>query len=246
MRIDAGLPVPAFFTTRHGGVSASPYDSLNLAVHVGDDPAAVTANRARVAEVAGVPVSFLVAEHGVAVARITAPGDQPPPADALVTTTPGVALAAIAADCAPVLLHDQATGAVAAVHAGREGLYGGVIDAAWHALLDLRASGSQGEGPVSAAIGPTICGQCYEVPEDMQARVASRHPSARATTRTGTAGLDISRAIDVRLRELGASTVVRSDVCTAESDSFFSHRRDGVTGRFAGVVVCQDPAAVNS
>lgn len=239
MRIDAGLPVRAFFTTRHGGVSGVPYESLNLAVHVGDDPQAAAANRSRVADVVGVPVSFLVAEHGVKVAHVSQPGEQPPTADALVTTVPGVALGAIAADCAPVLFFDSATGAVAAVHAGREGLYDGVIDAAWQALLDVRGDGPGASTQISASIGPTICGQCYEVPVDMQERVAERHPSAQATTRKGSAGLDISRAIATRLSELGAGSVVRSDICTAESDMFFSHRRDGVTGRFAGVIVCE-------
>ena len=239
MRIDAGLPVRAFFTTRHGGVSGAPYESLNLAVHVGDDPQAVAANRLRVADVVGAPVSFLVAEHGVTVAHVAQPGQQSPPADALVTTVPGVALGAIAADCAPVLFHDAVTGAVAAVHAGREGLYGGVIDAAWQALLDLRGDDTGAHKQISASIGPTICGECYEVPVDMQERVAERHPSAQATTRQGSAGLDISRAIAARLSELGAGSVVRSDVCTAESDLFYSHRRDGVTGRFAGIIVCE-------
>src|SRR5690554_3080233 len=109
--IDAALPVRAFFTTRRGGVSDAPYESLNLAVHVGDDPAAVATNRQRVSEHAGAPVSFLTAEHGTTVAHVTVPGEQPPTADALVTPVPGVALAAIAADCAPVLLHDAGTGA---------------------------------------------------------------------------------------------------------------------------------------
>lgn len=237
--IDAGLPVRAFFTTRHGGVSGAPYASLNLAVHVDDDPAAVATNRARVSDAARAPVSFLTAAHGVAVARVAAPGDQPPTADALVTTVPGVALGAIAADCAPVLFHDAATGAVAAVHAGREGLYDGVIDAACQALHDARGGGVDGAGQISASIGPTICGRCYEVPDQMQARIVERHPAARATTRSGTAGLDISNAIATRLTALGVGTLVRSDLCTAESNLLFSHRRDGVTGRFAGVIVCE-------
>ncbi|WP_152650298.1 peptidoglycan editing factor PgeF [Demequina aestuarii] len=236
--IDAGLPVRAFFTTRDGGVSVPPYESLNLAVHVGDEPHAVATNRARVADHAGVPVSYLVAEHGIAVARLTAPGESPPAADALVTTVPGVGLAAIAADCVPVLLHDSASGAVAAVHAGREGLFAGVIDATVAALLDIRG-GHRARGQMRASIGPAICGRCYEVPVAMRARVAARHASAFATTRTGTAALDLPRAIETRLGELGLSGIVRSHECTAESSRLFSHRRDGVTGRFAGIVVCE-------
>lgn len=236
--IDAGLPIRAFFTTREGGVSVPPFDSLNLAVHVGDEPHAVATNRARVGDLAGVPVSFLAAEHGTAVAHVRVPGESPPKADALVASAPGVAVAAIAADCVPVLMHDSATGAVAAVHAGREGVFAGVIDAAVAALLDLRGAG-RARGAMRASIGPSICGRCYEVPEEMRNRVSSRHPAATATTRAGTPGLDLSRAIETRLGELGFVDQVRSAMCTAESHQLFSHRRDGVTGRFAGVAVCE-------
>ncbi|MFW7415842.1 peptidoglycan editing factor PgeF [Demequina sp. SO4-18] len=236
--MDAGLPIRAFFTTREGGVSAPPYDSLNLAVHVGDEPHAVATNRARVADAAGAPVTFLAAAHGIAVARVGAPGQSPPTADALVTSVAGVAVAAIAADCVPVLVHDDATGAVAAVHAGREGLFAGVIDAALAEMLDLRRAGAA-HGRMRASIGPAICGLCYEVPADMRARVAGRHPAAFATTREGTAALDLPRAIEARLSELGVGEIVRVQECTAESPRLFSHRRDGVTGRFAGVAVCE-------
>lgn len=236
--IDAGLPVRAFFTTREGGVSASPFDSLNLAVHVGDEPHAVATNRARVSDHAGAPVSFLDAAHGIAVAHVRSPGEAPPTADALVASTPGVALAAIAADCVPVLMHDDATGAVAAVHAGREGLYSGVIDAAVAALLDLRGS-RRARGRMRASIGPAICGRCYEVPAEMRERVAVRHPAAFSTTHAGTPALDLPRAVETRLGELGFEGLVRAHDCTAESAHLFSHRRDGATGRFAGVVVCE-------
>jgi len=236
--IDAGLRVRAFFTTRDGGVSEAPYASLNVADHVGDAPEAVALNRAIVSERAGTPVTFLRAQHGITVARVHGFDQAPPAADALVTSVPGVAVAAIAADCAPVLMHDEATGAVAAIHAGREGLFAGVIDAAVAELLDIRG-GWRTPGELSASIGPTICGQCYEVPEDLRARVGARHPSAMATTRHGTAALDISRAIEARLAQLGFDQVVRSRVCTAEDPELFSHRGEGVTGRFAGVVVCE-------
>ncbi|WP_084075874.1 polyphenol oxidase family protein [Demequina sp. NBRC 110052] len=235
--IDAGLPVTAFFTTRHGGVSVGPYGALNLATHVGDTPDAVARNRDLVAERAGAPITFLTAEHGIAVARLTEPLDRAPAADVLVTDTPGVALAAIAADCVPLLLHDSATGAVAAAHVGREGLYLGAVDSAVAALLDLRAAGVSGE--ISAAIGPAICGACYEVPLEMRERVAERHPAARASTRAGTPSLDLPRATETRLAELGAAQIARQRACTLETPDLFSHRRDGVTGRHAGVIVCE-------
>ncbi|SEJ46855.1 polyphenol oxidase family protein [Demequina mangrovi] len=237
--LDAGLPVRAFFTARAGGSSDAPYGTLNLASHVGDDPEAVARNRAAVSVDAGAPVSFLAAEHGIRVGVVTRPGEEPPPADVLVTRTPGVALGAIAADCLPVLMHDAVTGAVAAVHAGREGVRRGAVDAAVAALLDMRepADRRRREG-FSASIGPAICGRCYEVPEDMRDDVASRHPTARSATRTGTAALDLPRAVETRLGELGFTSVVRHRVCTYEDERYFSHRRDGVTGRHAGVIVC--------
>lgn len=235
--IDAGLDVRAFFTTREGGVSARPYSTMNVAQHVGDEPRDVATNRAIVGELAGTPVTFLNAEHGSRVARLLTPGEDPPTADALVTDVPGVAIAAIAADCVPVLVHDAASGAVAAVHAGREGLFRGVIDAAIAALLDIHG-GWRAAGAMSATIGPAICGRCYEVPQELRARVCARHPSAFATTRAGTPALDLPRAIETRLGELGLASITRIDECTAESARLFSHRRDGVTGRFAGVIVC--------
>lgn len=248
---DAGLSVAAFFTQRSGGVSVAPYATLNVADHVGDDAEAVTRNRGIVSAFAGAPVTFLRAAHGIEVAHITrenalAAAAEVPYADVLVATEAGVALGAIAADCAPVLIHDSASGAVTAVHCGREGLFLGVIDVAVGSLLGLRDAQIAGIGAtgLNASIGPAICGRCYEVPGQMLERVASRHPAARSTTRWGTPALDIPTAIETRLAGLGVGSVVRSAVCTLEDDNYFSHRRDGVTGRHAGVIVCAGPAPI--
>jgi len=235
--IDAGLEVRAFFTTRHGGTSAAPYESLNVATHVGDDPAAVARNRALVEAAAGAPVTFLVAEHGIRVHTVRAAGEAVPPADVLLTSVPGLAIAAIGADCVPLLLHDAITGAVAAAHVGRAGLYAGAVDAAVAALLGMRQEKASLEA-LSASVGPAICGACYEVPAAMRDEVAVRHPSAAATTRWGTPGLDIPRAVEARLGELGVGRVLRHSGCTYEDAQFFSHRRDGLTGRHCGVIVC--------
>ena len=235
--IDAGLSVRAFFTTRQGGASAAPYESLNVATHVGDDPALVARNRATVAAAAGAPVTFLVAEHGIRAHEVRSPGEDVPPADVLVTAVPGLALAAIAADCVPLLLHDGVTGAVAAAHIGRAGLIAGAVDAAVAALLELRTA-TASLGAVSVSVGPAICGECYEVPAAMQADAVERHPSAAATTRWGTPGLDIPRAVEARLGELGVGQILRHGGCTYEEEQLFSHRRDGITGRHCGVIVC--------
>lgn len=234
---DAGLEVKAFFTSRSGGVSVDPYDTLNVADHVGDDPAAVARNREIIAEQAGVPVVFLKPVHGAKAARITSADADVPEADILVTDTPGIALATLAADCVPLLVHDAATGAVAAAHIGRKGLYAGAVDNLVTALADLRGMWRDVEG-MTASIGPAICGRCYEVPAEMRAQVAQRHPSAFATTRWNTPSLDLPRAIETRLGELGVD-VIRSSVCTFEDPEYFSHRMHGTTGRQAGVIVCE-------
>ncbi len=237
MRRDAGLEVRAFFTDREGGISAAPYDSLNVGEHVGDHADAVASNRAVVAEAAGAPVTFIRPAHGQRVARIDVPGEAAPEADILLTTTPGVALAALAADCVPLLLHDPVTRAVAAAHIGRRGLFVGAVDNAVAAVADIRGKWGTLED-MTAVIGPAICGRCYEVESAMRSEVAGRHPSAFSTTWKGGAALDLPRAVEVRLGQLGLS-VVRHRVCTFENPEYFSHRRDGVTGRHAGVIVCE-------
>ena len=235
--IDAGLPVRAFFTARDGGVSDAPYATLNLATHVGDNPSHVDLNRSVVEDHAGAAVAFLNAAHGVRVHRVVDARLPMPQADILITDVPGVALATIAADCVPLLLHDARTGAVAAAHIGRAGLWEGAVDAAIAALLDLRARKAS-RALISASVGPAICGRCYEVPTGMRFEVGERHPSAVSTTRWATPALDIPRAVETRLGELGVGSIIRQRFCTFEDTSFYSARREGVTGRHCGVVVC--------
>ncbi|MBN2176208.1 MAG: peptidoglycan editing factor PgeF [Demequinaceae bacterium] len=232
--LDAGLGVRAFFTTRSGGVSRAPYDSLNLGRNTGDDPIAVARNRALLAEMAGVPIAFMSQIHGATVALVRDPADEPE-ADAMVTLTPGIALGVLVADCAPVLLHDPGSGAVAAVHAGRKGLAEGVVGAA---VDRLREAGGRSAGILEAAIGPAICGGCYEVPEEMRDEVARAAPESWAETTWGTPSLDLKAAVEAQLRSAGVAQVRIVGGCTFESPDLFSHRRDSVTGRTAGVIVC--------
>lgn len=223
-------------TDRRGGRSASPYDSFNLGDHVGDDPAAVAANRGRVARELAVPEDRLVwmsQVHGTGVAVVDGPQDGPVPAtDALVTSTPGLVLCVLVADCVPVLLADPVAGVVAAVHAGREGLRQGVLPAALSAMAGLGARARH----VTALLGPAVCGLDYEVPEAMQAEVARVVPEAAVATRQGTAGLDLRAGVEAVLRRAGIPEVVQDLRCTVEDPTLFSHRRDGVTGRQAGLV----------
>jgi len=239
--MDARLPVRAFFTDRHQGVSAAPFNELNLADHVGDDPSAVAVNRTVVGDTAGAPVVFMKPEHGVRVAVLGSEyldGREPPVADVLITDVPGLALATLAADCVPLLIHDGLSGVVAAVHIGREGLRRGVVDAAVAALVDMRG-GWHFQESLTASIGPSICGQCYEVSREIRATTAAFHPTAMATTRWGSPSLDLPRAVSGRLVELGFRNVMRHRFCTFEEPALFSYRRDQVTGRQAGIVVCE-------
>jgi YfiH family protein len=223
-------------TDRRGGRSAPPYDTFNLGAHVGDDPAAVAANRSRVARELGVPEDRLVwmtQVHGTGVAVVDGPQSGPvPDVDALVTATPGLVLCVLVADCVPVLLADAAAGVVAAVHAGREGVRKGVVPAALAAMTRLGAR----PGNTTALLGPAVCGACYEVPAAMQADVARVAPAAAVRTRKGTPGLDLRAGLAEGLRAAGVAEVVHDPRCTVEDPRLFSHRRDGVTGRQAGLV----------
>jgi YfiH family protein len=223
-------------TDRRGGRSASPYDSFNLGAHVGDDPADVAANRDRLARELGVGADRLVwmdQVHGPGVAVVDGPADGPLPAtDAVVTATPGLVLCVLVADCVPILLADSDRGIVAAVHAGREGVRQGVVPAALSAMASLGARARH----VTALLGPAVCGACYEVPAAMQADVARIAPAAAIRTRTGTPGLDLRAGVEEILRRAGIPEVVHDPRCTVEDRTLFSHRRDGVTGRQAGVV----------
>ena len=223
-------------TDRRGGRSVAPYDTFNLGDHVGDDPAAVAANRARVAaelKVAADRLVWMSQVHGTGVAVVDAPRPGPvPDVDAVVTATPGLVLCVLVADCVPVLLADPVAGVVAAVHAGREGVRKGVVPAALAAMVGLGARPAD----VTALLGPAVCGACYEVPAAMQAEVARVVPGAAVRTRQGTPGLDLRAGLAEQLGRAGVGQVVHDPRCTLEDRHLFSHRRDGVTGRQAGLV----------
>jgi len=219
------------FTTRAGGVSDAPYAELNLGHHVGDDPASVGRNRARLAESLGVGrVVFMHQVHGRDIAVVDGgTPDVVEGVDVLMTTTPGLAIGVLVADCVPIAL--VADGGAAVVHAGRRGMQSDVVTAAVEALAAREA------GPLRAFVGPAICGRCYEVPPDMQADVAAAVPVARCTTSRGTTGLDLKAGVVSQLQRAGVVDITVDPACTAEDARYFSHRRDGVTGRFAGVAI---------
>jgi YfiH family protein len=214
--------LPHFFTDRRKGSSLGVYESLNFGFHVGDDPAAVTANRALLGT-----TQFMNQVHGNEVVVIDHVLDQEPTCDALITTTKGISLAVMVADCIPLLLISQE--AVAAVHVGRAGLVNKVAIKALHRMRALGAI------EVHAILGPAICGKCYEVPFQMQQDVIADHPRAFSTTHHGTPGLDLPAGLIADLISEGVSYEA-SSICTKEDPLYYSHRRDNPTGRFAGVV----------
>lgn len=226
------------FTDRWGGVSAAPYEELNLGGAVGDDPAAVHANRRSAAQSLGLDPAHVVwmnQVHGPDVAVVDGPWGSAadiPSVDAIVTARRGLALAVLTADCTPVLLADPVAGIAAAVHAGRPGMVAGVVPAAVEAMVELGAEPAR----IVARTGPAVCGKCYEVPDGMRAEVAAAEPAAYAETSWGTPAVDVTAGVHAQLERLGVRDRRQSPVCTLESHDHFSYRRDRTTGRLAGYV----------
>lgn len=232
------------FTTRRGGVSRGPLESLNLALRPGEDPAALVENWERAAGAllpgarAG-QVALVDQVHGAAVLRASCPSGPLRtlgPADALVTTRPGTILAVRGGDCLPVLL--AAPGGVAAAHAGWRGVALGVVPAALQALL---AASGAAPAEVRAAIGPHATGPRFETGPDVPAALLRAGiPAAAflAGERAGKALVDLAGAVEAQLRAAGVRQVERVAGCTlGEPERFFSHRREGErTGRQAGLI----------
>jgi len=248
-------PVGALMSTRLGGVSGPPWDSLNLGAAVGDDPAAVAENRRRLAEAAGVPIVWLRQVHGHRVLRRGAAdiGGEPAEADAAWTDEPGVALAIQVADCLPVLLAAPDGRAVAAAHAGWRGLAGGILERTVAALCEAAACPPSA---LHAWLGPCIGPEAFEVGADVlrafgHADESAGKPAEAADAATGRPRFrwqpradgdprwraDLAGLAADRLRSLGLQQLDGGRWCTVSDPSrFFSFRRDGVTGRLAALV----------
>ena len=218
--------MPTIFTDRRAGSSLTPYESLNLALHVGDDVNAVLKNRASL-KIDCAAIQFMNQVHGDSFVVVDQISDVDPTCDALITTTPGLAVAVMIADCIPLLL--SSTKVVAAVHVGRKGLTNSIAIKTIEEMLRLGATS------IHAQLGPSICGQCYEVPQAMADEVLITHPSAFAVTRNATPALDLPRALIADLVAHGV-TYEASTICTLENPEYFSYRRRNLTGRSAGVI----------
>ena len=229
-------PVRMVFTSRAGGVSAAPYDSFNLGTHVGDDATDVAANRARLAEVLGLPEErFVWMEqlHTNTVTLVDGPSAAPVEAtDALVTRQKDLALCVLVADCTPVLLSDHTAGVIGAAHAGRMGARNGIAKNTVEAMVELGAEPSR----IQVLLGPAAAGESYEVPEGMALDVEKHLPGSRTRTKKGTPGIDVRAGLVRQLLSLGVTHIDADPRDTITDKDFFSHRREGVTGRQAGVI----------
>ena len=172
-------------------------------------------------------IQFMNQTHGDEIAIVDAISEIDPSCDALITTTPGFALAVLVADCIPLLLSSPSV--VAAVHVGRKGLVNGITLKVIAHMLALGATS------IHAQLGASICGECYEVPADMAEEVSLMHPSAFSQTKVATPALDLPRALIADLIIAGISYEA-SSLCTFENHNYFSYRRNPTTGRFAGIV----------
>jgi YfiH family protein len=222
IRWDGPDPYVVAFTTRRGGVSEGPYESLNLGLLTEDQPANVEENRRRACAAVGADSASLAMNrqvHAATVNRAVA-GERGRPGDGLWTEEPGVPMLKVTADCLPVALaRSNGQPALAVLHAGRLGLLEGIVEAGVAAL----------GGPAVAVIGPGIGPCCYEVGDDIRGAFTKRFGSDVVCGRN----LDLWRACELALLESGVKHVERTDLCTACNPGlFFSHRRDGgVTGR---------------
>jgi len=242
---DTRGPVRIAFTDRHGGSSGGPFASLNLGDHTGDSTDVVRRNLEEVAAAfagdAPTPrIALMRQVHGSHVHVVDGvddaddvhdPARHEPEADALVTGLPHVVLVVRVADCVPVVLADPGAGVVGVAHAGRQGLAAGVVGRTVEAMRDL------GARDVTGWVGPHVCGDCYEVPDELRAEVAAAVPESFACTRHGTPALDIGAGVVAQLRRADVE-VVDVSRCTMEDDDLYSHRRQGPrSGRLAGLVV---------
>lgn len=224
--------VKALQTTRRGGVSAAPYDSLNLGDHVGDAPQAVARNRQLLAPLFPSEPVWLKQVHGTMVVNAGA-ADCLPQADACIATRSGAVCVVMTADCLPVLLCDDSGSVVGAAHAGWRGLCDGVIEQTVRTM-------NVPPQTLMAWFGPAIGPQAFEVGEEVRAAFVARQPQAEVAFRPGAPGkwlADIYLLARQRLEALGIARIHGGGLCTCtDGERFFSYRRDGATGRMGTFV----------
>lgn len=233
--------VKAVISTRRGGVSSGAYASGNLSDHVGDDPALVLANRQQLAKQTGVPNwPWLQQVHGTDLVQFDESLREGSPADGVYTSAPGRACAVLTADCLPVLLCNDSGTQVAAVHAGWKGLAAGILNKSVEAFADKSSS-------LMAYLGPAIGPEHFEVGADVYTAFAGLFGRMEAgddwqsafvpASRPGHYLADLYGLARSVFSRLGVERVYGGNYCTfADQDSFYSYRRDGVTGRMVSAI----------
>ncbi|MEW5838745.1 MAG: peptidoglycan editing factor PgeF [Pseudomonadota bacterium] len=230
--------VQAVQTTRSGGVSLAPYASLNLALHVGDDPAHVQANRRLLRQHLALPGEPLWLEqvHGTEVYRVqdANPPTHAPRADAAYTTQSGVVLAIMTADCLPLLFAAQDGSEIAAAHAGWRGLAAGVLE---NTLHQFQAP----PGEICVWLGPAISQTAFEVGDEVRAAFVQHDGETEAAfipgSRSGHWQADLYALARLRLRAVGVTQVYGGNLCCyQDSARFYSYRRETPTGRMASLI----------
>ena len=227
--------IRAICTTRQGGVSHAPYDTLNLGDHVGDDPYLVARNRMIVGDVLQLPTEplWLQQVHGIDVTRMDV-GDCYPQGDASIALRTGQVCVIMTADCLPVLFCDKAGTRVGAAHAGWRGLQAGVLE---NTLAALAADPAN----ILAWLGPAIGPTAFEVGAEVREAFMQDHPTAeqafKPSTYAGKWLADIYMLARQRLNLAGVSDIYGGDLCTyTDAKRFFSYRRDGQTGRMGSFI----------
>jgi len=236
---NAPARVRAGVTTRAGGASVSPYATMNLASHVGDDPIAVQENRNRLRDHLRLPNEpvWLRQVHGTVVVDAGTAADEPE-ADGAYTRQSGVVCAVLTADCLPVFLCDRAGSRVAVLHAGWRGLASGILEAG------VKALGCAGT-ELMAWLGPAISVEAFEVGPEVREAMVRHDPEAGLAFHAASKGkwrADLYQLAGQRLRAQGVQNIQGGQFCTfREKERFYSYRRDGVTGRMASLIWLAGP-----
>ena len=225
----AGIEVAKWaFSNRLGGKSESPFDSLNLATHVGDSQMAVALNRnLLLSEFGFADATWPGPVHGVNIGIVEKSVGLFPDVDGLVTTRDKTVLATLGADCVPLIAVETERRIALTGHIGWQGAASGFHHSVINAIEDLKGDPKQAQ----ILLGPAICGNCYQVSQERSAEVSKVLPAARIGN-----GIDLRIGLQSVLKPLVKSVEILGE-CTFESEKLFSHRRDGVTGRQAGLVV---------
>ena len=221
------------FTDRHGGTSEGVYASNNLALHVKDDPVNVKENRRLTCKALSINTDQLVSMdqvHGTQVRLVRGKcADAVPLCDGIMTDRKNIALMVLVADCTPVLIYDPVKEAIAAVHAGRKGAIGNIIKTTVHAMGEHFGTNPR---DLHVSLGPNIKTCCYELDGEVLAETKSAH-NWYVMGRS----FDMDGVLLQQLEMLNITHVTVSDVCTCCDEDYFSYRRDGVTGRSAGIIM---------